>query len=56
MTRPSVVVLGGGLAGMGAAYTLARSGHADVTLIERGRELGGLAGTFRLGGHFYLIF
>ena len=53
MTRPSVVVLGGGLAGMGAAYTLARSGHADVTLIERGRELGGLAGTFRLGGHFY---
>jgi len=48
----SVVVLGGGLSGMGAAYALARAGEV-VTVVERGPELGGLAGTLRVDGHFY---
>ena len=49
----SVVVVGGGLAGIGAAYALARAGIREVTILERGPQLGGLAGTFEQGGHFY---
>jgi len=50
---PSVVVLGGGLSGVAAAYTLARAGITDVTVVERGDRLGGLAGSFEREGHFY---
>ena len=53
MKGSSAVVLGGGLAGMAAAYSLARAGFGEVTLVERSPELGGLAGTFERGGHFY---
>jgi protoporphyrinogen oxidase len=53
MAADSVLVLGGGLSGMAAAYSLARAGVSDITLIERGPELGGLAGTFERGQHFY---
>lgn len=53
MSAPPVVVLGGGLSGVAAAYTLARSGVTDVTVIERGPSLGGLAGSFERDGHFY---
>lgn len=53
MSPPPVVVLGGGLSGVAAAYTLARSGLAQVTLVERGPALGGLAGSFEQDGHFY---
>jgi protoporphyrinogen oxidase len=48
-----VLVLGGGLSGVGAAYALARAGVRDVTIVERGSELGGLAGTFEREGRFY---
>ncbi len=53
MSEPSVVVIGGGLAGMGAAFALGNAGLRDVTIVERGSELGGLAGTFERDGHFY---
>jgi len=52
MPATKVVILGGGLAGMSAAWTLAREG-LDVTLIEAGDRLGGLAGTIQRDGHFY---
>ncbi len=52
MTATRVAVLGGGLAGVSAAWTLAREG-LDVTLIEAGDRLGGLAGTLERDGHFY---
>jgi protoporphyrinogen oxidase len=52
-SNPSVVVLGGGLSGVGAALALADEGIRDITLIERGSSLGGLAGSFEQGGHFY---
>ena len=43
--RPcSVVVVGGGLAGLAAASDLARQGR-HVTLLEAGEEVGGRAGT-----------
>jgi protoporphyrinogen oxidase len=48
-----VIVLGGGMSGISAAYTLVRAGFRDVTIIERGMTLGGLAGSFEREGHFY---
>lgn len=53
MASPTIVVLGGGLSGVASAYALARSGVTDITVIERGRTLGGLAGSFEREGHFY---
>jgi protoporphyrinogen oxidase len=38
---------------MAAAYALARADVGEVTLIERGESLGGLAATFEQHGHFY---
>jgi protoporphyrinogen oxidase len=53
MTFPSVVVLGGGLAGMATAYTLACAGHREVTVLEGGPTMGGLAGSFEREGRVY---
>lgn len=53
MAGPKVVVLGGGLSGIAAAYALKRAGWSDVTVVERGRDLGGLAGSFEKDGHVY---
>ncbi len=50
---PSVVVLGGGLSGVSAAIALARAGFGDVTILEAGETLGGLAGSFIRNGRFY---
>ena len=52
-TADPVVVLGGGLSGMAAAHALVRSGCSNVTIVERGPKLGGLAGSFEHEGHFY---
>jgi protoporphyrinogen oxidase len=49
----SVVVLGGGLAGVATAYALAEAGVTDVTVLERGSALGGLASSFEREGRFY---
>jgi protoporphyrinogen oxidase len=43
------VVIGGGVAGLTAAYRLLQAGH-DVTVVEAGPELGGLVRTFDAGG------
>jgi protoporphyrinogen oxidase len=47
---PRVVVLGGGPAGLGAAYQLARQGVARVTLLEQAERVGGNAGSFEVEG------
>jgi len=48
-----VIVVGGGLAGLTAANTLARAGHS-VLLLEQHYKLGGLASWFRRrGGHIF---
>ena len=44
-----VAIIGGGLAGLTAAYRLLQSGH-EVALYEAGPELGGLVRTFDAGG------
>jgi protoporphyrinogen oxidase len=46
------VVLGGGLSGCAAALTLAQAG-LEVTVVESGASLGGLAGSLEQDGHFY---
>lgn len=46
-----VAVLGGGPAGVGAAWRLQRSGDAQAVVIERGDSVGGNAGSFTHDGH-----
>jgi protoporphyrinogen oxidase len=50
VSLPRVVILGGGPAGVGAAYQLRRLDRARVTLFEQQRGPGGNAGSFELGG------
>ena len=40
-----VVVLGGGLSGLSAAWKLARAGCRNITVVEREEDVGGLART-----------
>jgi len=47
---PSIAVLGGGPAGLGAAWRLAKEGKARVELFEAGARLGGNAGSFDANG------
>ncbi len=47
---PRIGIVGGGILGTSLALRLAQAG-AKVTVIERGPELGGLAGTIDFGGH-----
>lgn len=44
--RPTVDILGGGPAGLGAALKLAARSDADVALFEAGTDVGGNAGSF----------
>jgi protoporphyrinogen oxidase len=44
-----IAIIGGGIAGLTAAYELGKSGHETV-VYERDSELGGQAGTFPVGG------
>lgn len=50
IASPHVVILGGGPAGLGAAYRLRRADAASVTVVERGRAVGGAAGSFEFSG------
>ena len=45
----NVVIVGGGVAGLAAAYDLVRAGH-DVRVYEAGPVLGGQVRTFEVGG------
>jgi cation diffusion facilitator CzcD-associated flavoprotein CzcO len=40
--RPSIAVVGGGFAGVGAVVMLRRAGYDDVTVFERGERVGGV--------------
>ena len=44
----NVCVIGGGFTGLTAAYELASAGY-NVTVLEKDDEIGGLAGSFRVG-------
>jgi protoporphyrinogen oxidase len=47
---PRIAILGGGPAGLGAAWRLAKTSKAAVTLFEAGARLGGNAGSFDAEG------
>jgi protoporphyrinogen oxidase len=49
MTSTRITILGSGPAGLGAGYRAALAGH-EVTILERGDRVGGLAGSFEVGG------
>jgi protoporphyrinogen oxidase len=50
MAEPRILILGGGPAGLGAAWQLARQKKARVTLLERGPAFGGNAASFEAFG------
>ncbi len=50
MSKPHIVVLGGGPAGVGAAYQLRRLNRASVTVLEQKTVVGGNAGSFEWHG------
>jgi protoporphyrinogen oxidase len=50
MTKPHVVILGAGPAGLGAAYRLTSRQQARVTVLEANQRVGGNAGSFELAG------
>jgi len=50
MTKPHIVILGAGPAGVGAAWQLTRQNKAKVTVLERNPGVGGNAGSFDLAG------
>jgi len=50
ISRPHVVILGAGPAGLGAAAGLARGKIARVTVLEQNHVVGGNAGSFELAG------
>jgi len=48
--KPHVVILGGGPAGLGAAYQVTKKNLASVTVIEQENDVGGIAGSFNICG------
>ena len=50
MSKPRVVILGAGPAGLGAAFQLARRDRAEVTVLEANSRVGGNAGSFEIAG------
>jgi protoporphyrinogen oxidase len=48
--KPHVVILGGGPAGIGAAYQVTKKNLASVTVIEQENDVGGIAGSFNICG------
>ncbi|WP_155771532.1 FAD-dependent oxidoreductase, partial [Mycobacterium asiaticum] len=40
--RPRVLVIGAGFGGLAAAYELSRDGLAEVTVLEKAHDIGGV--------------
>jgi len=52
MSEESIIVVGGGIAGLTGAALLAKEGY-KVTLVEAHSQLGGCAGTFKRGSYTF---
>ena len=52
MSEESIIVIGGGIAGLTGAALLAKEGY-PVTLVEAHNQLGGCAGTFKRGPYTF---
>jgi len=47
-----ICILGGGLSGLAAAYSLCRSDKNEIVIIEKEEEIGGPAASFEVGGRW----
>ena len=52
MSEESIIVVGGGIAGLTSAALLAKEGYS-VTLVEAHTQVGGCAGTFQRGPYTF---
>tara|TARA_B100000965_G_scaffold375404_1_gene367450 strand:- start:1227 stop:2747 length:1521 start_codon:yes stop_codon:yes gene_type:complete len=52
MSQESIIVVGGGIAGLTSAALLSKEGY-EVTLVEAHNQLGGCAGTFKRGSYTF---
>ena len=52
MSEESIIVVGGGIAGLTGAALLSKEGY-QVTLVEAHSQLGGCAGTFKRGSYTF---
>ena len=52
MSEESIIVVGGGIAGLTGAALLAKEGY-QVTLVEAHSQVGGCAGTFKRGSYTF---
>jgi oxygen-dependent protoporphyrinogen oxidase len=51
VAKPRIVIIGGGITGLTAAYTLDQEGDCEVILLEAGPRLGGKIATQRIPWH-----
>jgi len=52
MSEESIIVVGGGIAGLTGAALLSKEGY-QVTVVEAHSQLGGCAGTFKRGSYTF---
>lgn len=50
MENNSIIIVGGGITGLAAAYILSKT-NDNIVLVERGEKVGGLLATFEVGGN-----
>ncbi len=50
MENNSIIIVGGGITGLAAAYILSKS-NDNIVLVERNEKVGGLLATFEVGGN-----
>lgn len=53
LDSPPILILGAGLCGLSAAYHLEQMGRTDYLILERGRDVGGLARTVTRDGYAF---
>jgi len=45
------IIIGGGLSGLASAYRLLKEDTSDVTILEKGSEVGGMAASYHIGNY-----
>ena len=45
------IIIGGGLSGLASAYRMLKEDISDVTILERGSEVGGMAASYHIGNY-----